>query len=159
MQRMVNQNFQSSSFRFKCIDPSQSREIVQQNKDDGKNVFYFGDRYTTTDGLKRHAELQEKNKQLIKSRNTNATVNKGRKIIAKHFLSCELEDLKTLKISYKYQRVIEAKMADFIQALEVIFPIKSKFNAIGKKIDQLKKNIFINEFLYGILDAEPIASN
>ena len=60
---------------------------------------------------------------------------KGRKIIAKHFLTCKLEDLKTLKISYKYQRVIEAKMVDFIQALEVMFPIRSSYNAIGKKID------------------------
>ena len=134
MQRMRLQNYQSSSFRFKCINSlGKSREFVPDVGE--KNIFYYRDRFTTGDGLKRHAELQEKNNQMIESRNTNATVIKGRKMIAKHFLTCKLEDLKNLKISYKYQRVIEAKMADFIQALEVIFPIKSPYNAIGKKID------------------------
>ena len=46
------------------------------------------------------------------------------------------------------------KMALFKDSLEVMFPL-TKTKSLGEKLDSLNKNLFINSFLYRILDEIP----
>jgi len=43
------------------------------------------------------------------------------------------------------------KLAEFKDTLEIFFPYDETYYNIGAKCDELEKNIFLNDFLYGIL--------
>ena len=80
-----------------------------------------------------------------------------RELVAKHFMTCKLKELEQKKFSYKVDVLLATKMMFFREALETMFPGSDR--SIGEKLDSLNKNLFINEFLYGILDSVPLPSN
>ena len=63
-----------------------------------------------------------------------------------------------MKFSYKVQVLLAAKMAVFAESLELLFPT-AKTPSLGEKLDSLNKNLFINAFLYRILDEMPNAKD
>ena len=44
-----------------------------------------------------------------------------------------------------------SKMSEFREALKTMFPKSVMEGNLGYKVDMIGKNIFLNEFLYGIL--------
>lgn len=67
----------------------------------------------------------------------------------KHFLTRTLAELHKMD-QQKIDVNLVTKLATFKDTLEQFFPDKSAWN-IGIRCDEIDKNIFLNEFLYGIL--------
>ena len=48
-----------------------------------------------------------------------------------------------------------SKMSAFVETLAHMFPTRYKEGNIGQKLEMIDKNIFLNEFLYGVLHEIP----
>ena len=55
----------------------------------------------------------------------------------------------------KVDVTLVTKMALFTENLKAMFPKMYKEGCIGHKMEKIAKNIFLNEFLYGVLAEIP----
>ena len=80
-------------------------------------------------------------------------VEKFRRIVEKHLLSRPLTEIQKLSEN-RVDITLLGKMARFKDTLEHMFPEGDHGN-IGSRLAKFGKNIFLNEFLYGILEDTP----
>ena len=77
---------------------------------------------------------------------------KLRGIIAKHFISVPVEALHAMNFTgYKVDILLSTKMHFFKEALASLLPYGGDFN-IREKLETINKNLFLNDFLYTLLD-------
>ena len=65
-----------------------------------------------------------------------------------------LKDIERLKKN-KVDITLVSKMSQFVDTLALMFPKMYKEGCIGHKLEKIAKNIFLNEFLYGVLAEIP----
>ena len=82
----------------------------------------------------------------------NPAIIKFQIIVERHFLKRTLAELHKIDES-KIDINLVTKLSSFKETLEEFFPAGNCWN-IGIKFAENQKNIFMNEFLYGILQME-----
>ena len=68
----------------------------------------------------------------------------------KHFVTVSLDELQAMKFTAKVNVLLIAVMQNFKHALDIMYPDETN---IGYKLDAINKNLFVNDFLYQILDS------
>jgi len=63
----------------------------------------------------------------------------------------DIEELERKRVDIS----LVSKMSAFVETLDQMFPKRYYEGNIGQKLEMIDKNIFLNEFLYGVLHEIP----